>query len=328
MKITAFIGTIADMIGTPEGLQRLMQTYSFISNTPIKVLPSLGGCPPNYNLCPQGTLHHLDDDFMTPRFSVIMTANNADERYFDNAINSLRGQTFKDFELVVCCSSLSESIRLHRQLKNCDFNIQMLIVSGDNKRSIRFHEACCRALGEYLVVLDCDDYLGLNALKIVDLCLKRVPGLPVFVSGHYLVDVHNRQLGKMISEQHQLTCTGMIKHFQQQHLWGFHSNLVSKRRHYFESPYICEDFWFMAHCAVDSLDILVLPFCLYYYRQHCRQMTRCHEQEVTRMMDEIRIKLRFAAKQRGAGQTMGDAVQSARLAIKSELLKEVALELR
>lgn len=101
-------------------------------------------------------------------FSVIVPMYNA-EKYIADCIDSVINQTFKEFELIIINDgSKDSSLEIAKNYSKFDNRIK--IIDQENKGL--FHTRCVgikNSKGDYLVFLDADDRLKLNALEILSL---------------------------------------------------------------------------------------------------------------------------------------------------------------
>ena len=98
-------------------------------------------------------LKHAEDIFGTmPKFSIIMPAHNAEE-YIRKALDSVRIQTFTDYELIVICDACSD--RTAEIAK--EYTDKVLVVNYANPGPTRSY-GLDHAVGEYVLFIDDDDW--------------------------------------------------------------------------------------------------------------------------------------------------------------------------
>jgi glycosyltransferase involved in cell wall biosynthesis len=102
---------------------------------------------------------------INPKITVYITNHNYG-KYIIQAIESVLGQTFKDFELIIVDDGSTDNSR--QILKEYEKTINTKIIyQGNRGLSISNNIALKQARGEYIIRLDADDYLDKNALKIL-----------------------------------------------------------------------------------------------------------------------------------------------------------------
>jgi hypothetical protein len=91
-----------------------------------------------------------------PKISVTMAVRNA-ERYLAEAIESVLGQTFTDFEfIIVDFGSADKSKSIVSAYVRADSRIKYFEIPDTSLTAAR-NEACARAAGQYVAVMDADD---------------------------------------------------------------------------------------------------------------------------------------------------------------------------
>lgn len=101
------------------------------------------------------------------KYSFIVPVYNT-EKYLKKCLNSLVKQTFKDFEIIIVNDgSTDQSFKIINNFKQKYSNIK-LINQENQGLSIARNNGVKKALGEYLIFVDSDDYVELDLLKQVD----------------------------------------------------------------------------------------------------------------------------------------------------------------
>jgi len=109
-----------------------------------------------------------------PRVSVLVAAYNAGD-YIAETIESVRGQDFTDWELVVCDDGSTDSTSaIVRAFMASDARIQLIRQENSGAPAAR-NTAYGKSTGEYIVILDADDRLLPDKLRIQVELLDRHP---------------------------------------------------------------------------------------------------------------------------------------------------------
>lgn len=124
-------------------------------------------------------VHHDYNEVVRPKISVIVTTYNED-KYLPQCLNSLRGQTFADFECLVVDDGLHDTTKeLVEEYRVHDARFKYLRPPENlglaGARNLGFH----RSRGRYLRYLDSDDFLGENALNLEASALDADPTLHI-----------------------------------------------------------------------------------------------------------------------------------------------------
>ena len=102
-----------------------------------------------------------------PKFSIILPVYNV-EKYLKECLNSLVNQTFTDFE-AICINdgSTDNSLEILNEYANKDCRFK--VFSQENQgQGVARNYAIDIATGDYLLFVDPDDYIDLNALELIN----------------------------------------------------------------------------------------------------------------------------------------------------------------
>lgn len=98
-------------------------------------------------------------------FSIMMPVYNG-EKYLQESIDSVKGQTYKNWELVcVDDGSTDKSLDILQQNEKCDGRIHVIHQEHSGSAGAARATALQYASGEYCVLLDCDDYASEDLLS-------------------------------------------------------------------------------------------------------------------------------------------------------------------
>jgi FkbM family methyltransferase len=112
------------------------------------------------------------------KISIIMPALNA-EKYIEEAIRSVRSQSFQDWELIVVDDGSSDStLEIVYGLAKMDHRIRLIKNLGKGVSAAR-NTGIYYARGKYLAFLDSDDYYYPDSLRARVLALDENPGIKV-----------------------------------------------------------------------------------------------------------------------------------------------------
>lgn len=126
-----------------------------------------------------------------PQVSVIMPVFNmeAGRAALQAAVESIKGQTYQDFELMICDDgSTDHTLRIIRKLARTDARIRILH-SPENHKAGWARNACIRsARGRYIAVMDADDLAHPKRLEIQVDFLDRHPEYAFVGSNAWMID--------------------------------------------------------------------------------------------------------------------------------------------
>lgn len=211
-----------------------------------------------------------------PKISVIMCAYNA-EKYIAKAIESVLGQSFKDIELIIVNDgSCDSTLAICSDYAMRDKRVRLLDVSNGGPAKAR-NIAINIAKGDFLTFCDADDYIDLDAYKVMYNSAVQ-DGSDMVVCGYYN-DIYKNE--KLVSSSPQVTKNAVIKNKQEL----FDMFIELKSRFVFDSTCnklfkrsvvaqndvlmpegeIFEDTSFVLKFLIFSCKVTVLDKCFYHY---------------------------------------------------------------
>lgn len=100
-----------------------------------------------------------------PKISIIVPAYNA-EKYIDNCFNSLKKQTFQDFEVIVVNDGSKDRTKEKLETYENDKDISVTILNQENSgQAVARNHALKKATGDYIMFLDIDDTIEPTMLE-------------------------------------------------------------------------------------------------------------------------------------------------------------------
>lgn len=123
---------------------------------------------------------------MLPQFSIVMPAFNA-ELYIATAIQSVLGQTFQSYELLIVDDGSADlTLSIASSFSKSDPRVKILCNKYDKGAAGARNTAIDAALGRFISFLDSDDFWGPNVLASQRRCFDE--GAVILHSNIYLVD--------------------------------------------------------------------------------------------------------------------------------------------
>ncbi len=118
---------------------------------------------------------------MKPLVSVIMPVYNS-QNYLNEAINSVLNQAFKKIELIIINDASSDkSLEIINDYVTEDNRIRLINLRKNTGPGSCRNRALKKALGDYIMFLDADDFLELDAIQILyDIISKRKVDIILF----------------------------------------------------------------------------------------------------------------------------------------------------
>lgn len=101
----------------------------------------------------------------TPRVSLLMAVYNA-QQFLDQAIQSVLCQSFEDWQLIcVDDASTDDSLKILQHYSDEDGRIQVVSKAKNEGQAVARNDALKLARGEYVTMLDADDWLSRDCLE-------------------------------------------------------------------------------------------------------------------------------------------------------------------
>ena len=114
--------------------------------------------------------------------------------YLAKAIKSILKQSFKSIELIIIDDASTDSSKEIINKFNKD-NLFRVIYNKKSKGLIKSSNIAIKAArGEYIIRLDADDYLDLNALSVLYNIISKDKNIALVYSDYYLIDTKNNIL--------------------------------------------------------------------------------------------------------------------------------------
>lgn len=222
-----------------------------------------------------------------PEISVCMAMRNA-SRYLRECIDSILGQTFADFELlIVDDSSTDGSVDIVRSY--ADPRIRLICREHDFIASL--NTLLCEARGRYIARMDADDVMMPDRLQVEFDYLEAHPEVAAVCSHATRIDASSNPVGHIGqgAEARPITPRMMC---ETNHVCN---PTTMMRREVIDSclGYDCdfkyaEDYHFWCRVVADYGPMVCLPQTLLLYRNSDTQVTVTHREEMDNATDRIR----------------------------------------
>ena len=148
---------------------------------------------------------------MSPQVSVVMPVYNG-ERYLAEAIASILGQTYADFEfIIVDDGSTDASAEIICEFAERDPRIQLIRLEHNMGNATARNNGISVASGKYVAVMDCDDICLPDRLRKQLTFLETHPEIDVIGFTKWLVDQDLKPLtGISVPQEHPLIVWGLF----------------------------------------------------------------------------------------------------------------------
>lgn len=112
-----------------------------------------------------------------PKISVIMSTYNTEKEYLEKAIESILGQTYKNFEFIIVCDGSEKDLKI---LNNYNDD-RIIIIKHNESRGLTksLNEAIKIAKGKYIARMDSDDISLKNRFAIQVKYLEKNPNIDI-----------------------------------------------------------------------------------------------------------------------------------------------------
>lgn len=137
-----------------------------------------------------------------PVFSIVTPLHETPARYLEEAVASVRLQSWQRWELLLVDdgSPRREHLRAARDVADRDPRVSLLTLPERQGISGARNAALARAQGDYVVLLDHDDLLHPSALGLLATEIARAPQLDLLFSNEAKIDPSSRHLSEFLSK--------------------------------------------------------------------------------------------------------------------------------
>lgn len=204
---------------------------------------------------------------MRDLISVIVPVYNA-ERYLDECIAGIIGQSYADFELILINDGSSDSSgEICRRHAGKDSRI-IVIDKPNGGVSAARNTALDTARGKWIIFSDADDYYLPGAFEKLISAATSAPDIDMAVGSHLRLE--NGKTSYPATQKADMSRSAMsaMTHFA---LWGyiFRKDIIDRYSIRFDTSLaLSEDRLFMAEFAIKARAIAMIPDPVYVYRIH------------------------------------------------------------
>lgn len=206
----------------------------------------------------------------TPLVSVLMAVYNA-EPYLENALRSLLQQTCQEIEvLAVDDASTDGSLRLLQQWSDRDHRLHVFHQEQNQGQAVARNLALKQARGEYVCMLDADDWLSPDALERAVEVFRRYPHTDSVL--FRLLRYYQQDGREEVYPTPDVECLTGEEAFRLSLDWTLHGLYLVRRDIHLRYPYddSCRLYSDDNTTRLHYLHSREVRFCsgIYYYRQH------------------------------------------------------------
>ena len=204
----------------------------------------------------------------TPRISVLLPCFN-DGQWIDEALDSVRQQTFQDFEIVVVDDGSTDAATVRKLESIDDSNIRVFRTENRGLPAARNH-AAAQARGELFCALDADDRLAATWFEKGQALLTSRPEitfvshwLETFGDEHWTWKPERCDLPALLVKN-TINGAALVRRAAFEAVGGYDESM----RHG------CEDWDFWLRLVEAGHQGTIIPEVLFYYRRHSTSMSR------------------------------------------------------
>lgn len=209
------------------------------------------------------------------RVSIVLPVYNG-ARYLRESIDSVLGQTYQDFELIIIddCST-DETAEIAQEYATQYDNIFYFRNAVNLKLPGALNEGFAKASGEYFTWTSCDNYYAPNALSVLVNCLVDNPKVGLVYSDMTLINDKNQKTGYTVAGSGE----DLILRNVVGACFMYRASIAKKIGQYNKDMFLCEDYeYWLRIASVTQLMPLNSP--LYYYRFHRDSLSHKHEERI------------------------------------------------
>lgn len=203
----------------------------------------------------------------TPCFSVIVPVYNV-ENYLAQCLDSLLGQTYRDFEVIVVDDVSTDSSReiAFQYADRYPEQIRLVLHQTNKGLGGARNTGIQAAAGQYLMFLDSDDYLLPETLKKVNEVLQKQQAQIVEFCFR-MVDEKGGYLNRMYCLEEDEKAPVLLKHTVNACNKAIHRQLFESQNIRFPEKRYYEDYWTIPKLLLNAEKTATINEDLYCYRQ-------------------------------------------------------------
>lgn len=221
-----------------------------------------------------------------PKFSILMPVCNTKPPYLQEAIDSIIGQLYEDWELCVVVEA-STSAEIHRILEvhaHKNDRIRLRFSQTNGGISACNNTALEMASGDWIVLMNCDDVLSEHALYLIAEAINDHPDAVTMYSDEDHIDKKSRRFDPYFKPdwdydlflgQNLISHLGVYRADLARRVGGFHEGLEESQD------------WDFALRVIESMqkaEIHHIPFILYHSRQENNTTSSAHGLEIAQQV--------------------------------------------
>ncbi|WP_127136073.1 glycosyltransferase family 2 protein [Flagellimonas oceanensis] len=208
-------------------------------------------------------------NYSTPLVTVYITNYNY-EKYIENAIESVLGQTMQNFELIIIDDGSKDNSR--DIIERYSEHPKISIIYQQNKGlNITNNVALRASKGKYIVRLDADDYFTEDALEKMSSILEENDTLGLVFPDYFIVDSENNVVSEIRRHDFENEVTILDQ--------PAHGACTMIRVEYMKSvggydeSYTCQDGYELWVKFISKFKVTNIKETLFYYRRHNANLT-------------------------------------------------------
>ena len=215
------------------------------------------------------------------RFSIIVPVYNS-EKYLDKCLTSIIDQTNQDFELLIINDGSPDNSQeiITKYQNKYPFKIKSFVKENGGLSDARNY-GVVKAIGEYILFVDSDDFINTKLLEHLEKCIKN--DSPDII-GYNFVDMNqNYEQTSITTRPHKSNISGeeaiselVLSKQYFEPAWGFAYNLDYWKSNKFEyiKGLLHEDFALTPLVIVKANKVSFIDFDGYYYIKTSNSITR------------------------------------------------------
>lgn len=212
---------------------------------------------------------HIGFFEVTPKFSVLMPVYNIKSEYLRQAIDSVIGQLYDNWELCIAddASTSPEVHNILREYEKKDYRIKLSFRPENGGISACTNTALEMATGDWIILMDHDDLLSEHALYMVTDIINNIPDAAIIYSDEDKIDSDGQRSAPYFKPDWDYDLF-LGQNFIN-HLGAYRIDLARKVNGFREGFEGSQD-WDFALRAVETIresEIHHIPFILYHWRQ-------------------------------------------------------------
>jgi CMP-N-acetylneuraminic acid synthetase len=209
-------------------------------------------------------------DYRSPLITVYITNYNYG-KFLKKSVESVLNQTEQDFELIIIDDGSTDNSK--QVLEQYETKPHIEVVYQNNKGLTASNNIALRlSKGKYIIRLDADDYLDVNALQILSGVMEKNPKIGMVFGDWYLIDENDNIIG--IERRHDFSKDVSLYDSPAHGACTLFRTESLKQLNGYDESISRQDGYELWLRFIEKYEVKNINIPIFYYRQHSKSLTK------------------------------------------------------